>query len=45
MWRLCPQVLDISDSKQHPDKVLKKLFSNLDAAAAKGDEVAKQIKK
>lgn len=39
------QVLDISDPKQHPDKVLKALYSKLDAAAAKGDEVAKQIKK
>jgi hypothetical protein len=41
----CLQVLDISDPKQHPDKVLSALYSKLDAAAAKGDEVAKQIKK
>jgi hypothetical protein len=41
----CLQVLDISDPKQHPDQVLKALYSKLDAAAAKGDEIAKQIKK
>lgn len=41
----CSQVLDISDPKQHPDHVLKALYGKLDAAAAKGDEVAKQIRK
>ena len=38
-------MLDISDPKQHPDQVLRTLFNKLNAAAAKGDEVAKQIKK
>lgn len=39
------QVLDISKSEQHPDKVLKALYRNLDAAAAKGDKQAEDIKK
>lgn len=39
------QVLDIGDSKQHPDVVLKALYKSLDAAAKDGDQVASHIKK
>lgn len=39
------QVLDIGDSKQHPDVVLEALYKSLDAAVKDGDQVASHIKK